>query len=224
MKNQVSAIAPTQPVSPLSVAYSNDQVSIKPALDISGHITAPADFYEKFKDAEVFQKGYPRAEFFHQTNTIVLMAGEGESQVQVTGMLKESRLYSDLKVDQKVWMPADEIRDYFSKHSEYFSAHEKNKRYFYEDMDDFLRVKELAEQDKGEDFVFDLCLFEGIKGDPDNFDDRVWLEIHMRPGLGLVPMVSFSSALKTSYMSMLKEKIFAQQKERLKGLLCIDVY
>lgn len=59
MKNQARVSAPFAAVSPLSVAYNSPSLHITRAVELAGHISLPAEFYEKHKGSEVFQKGVP---------------------------------------------------------------------------------------------------------------------------------------------------------------------
>lgn len=219
MKNQAKVSAPSAPVSSLSVAYNNPSLHLTRAVELAGHISLPAEFYEKYKDAEVFQKGVPRVEFHHAEGMIHLTAGEGEEAVWVVGHLTRHRIFDDLKLFTSEWMTCKEADEYFTNHQEYFGPEREG----FDLVSDMLNRKSLSDQYEFEDVKLHLPVFNEVPVDMKK-GWHLWLEIEIRPDLQDVPHVRFMSSSFSDTATRLKAQVFAEQKDRLKELVCMDLY
>ncbi|WP_420154853.1 hypothetical protein [Siphonobacter sp.] len=219
MKNQARVSAPSAPVSPLSVAYSNTQANISRPVEITGHISLPAEFYEKYKESEVFQKGLPRVEFYHTERMIHLTAGEGDQTIYVVGRLTTHAIYEDLKVFHREWMPSKEADIYFEDRKSYFGPKHEG----YQEVSETLDQKKLASISCFDDFKLHLPIFNEVPMDVEN-GNYVWLEMGTQPDLTGTSYVYFMSSQFAEMAQKVKDEVFAEQRERLKDLICIDIY
>ncbi|MDR6194913.1 hypothetical protein [Siphonobacter sp. SORGH_AS_0500] len=219
MKNQLKVNGSSMPVSPVSGSFSASELRITQAVELSGHISLPAEFYEKYKDSEIFGKGIPRVEFHHQQRMIHLTAGEGEEAVWVVGHLTPHPIYADLKVFQREWMSSRKAQTYFEDHRWYFGPEHEG----YGEVNDILNKKYLANIADFHDFKLHLPIFSELPVDMQN-GHHVWLEMGTQADLDETPNVYFMSSLFSEMAQKVQDRVFAEQRERLKDLICIDIY
>lgn len=219
MKNQLKVNGSSMPVSPVSSSFSSSELCITQAVELSGHISLPAEFYEKYKDSQIFQKGIPRVEFYHQQRMIHLTAGEGEEAVWVVGHLTPHPIYADLSVFKRKWMQSKEADTYFESHTHYFGPEHEG----YKEVSEILDEKKRADIACFHDFKLQLPIFCEVPYNPEE-GNHVWLEMETQPDLQGTSYVYFMSSLYDEMAQKVQNRVFAEQKERFKDLICIDVF
>ncbi len=213
MKNQVSPIAPQAQVSPVLTPEYASMVSVLPLepFRLWGNFTTALEYYEKVKDTPWFKAHQHKAvvTFDHLLNQIILEIGD---QINVSGGLQDHRFFTDLGVEKGRWIPAEELKAYFT-----------NNAFVFGDYDSFLEFeKEMKENPSngGVECSYGFPLFY----ETPILEARHSWYIALRTDLegrcfGKVEIYELSEQRER-----VVAQVFAEQKKRFKDLICIDVY